>query len=257
MLRENTVVTRAVVPAVAADGWDALLDHAVSTGSLHPLEASFARSLPAPRRATFVAGRQALREAVMRNRALGNSDLGKGAVGERGWGNGAVGERGWGNSEPILRTHRGAPALPAAITGSVSHKRTLAIAAVAPRVGSLQHLGLDLEQRPTADDLRRPSIARKILTAREYAQVEARGVDTLEGRELVLVHFALKEAVYKAIDPFVERYVRFTEVELEVSDADDVQVTLHLPEEAVAAVRVQAGFQLDGEWIVAAAYSHR
>ncbi len=218
MIRENTVVTRAVVPDVPDEGWDALLDRAVHSGSLHPLEASFARGLPAPRRATFVAGRQALRDALSTVAPVVGASL----------------------DAPILRTHRGAPA-----------------AAVAPRGGTLQHIGLDLERRPQGDDLRRPSIARKILTGREYEYVQQWGDDTLAGREHVLVHFALKEAVYKAIDPFVERYVRFTEVELEMAGDGRPQVTLLLPEASVADVRVEAGWQLDGEWIVAWAESHR
>ena len=233
MLRENTIVTRCAVPDVPDPGWDEMLDAVVREGTLHPLEASFARSLPVPRRATFVAGRQAMREALA---ALPDARAHRDA--------------------PILRTHRGAPFLPPAVTGSVTHKRTLAMAAVAPRVGSLQHVGLDLERRPIAEELRRPSIARKILTAREFALVQSLGDDTLEGREMVLVHFALKEAVYKAIDPFVERYVRFTEVELDVTDPTDVKVTLHLPEEAVAEVRVDAHWEIEGEWITALAYSH-
>ncbi|MCZ8204820.1 4'-phosphopantetheinyl transferase superfamily protein [Gemmatimonas sp.] len=235
MIRENTVVTRAVVPDVPDEGWDDLLDRAVGSGSLHPLEASFARGLPAPRRATFVAGRQALRDALSTVAPVVGATL----------------------DAPILRTHRGAPALPSVVTGSVSHKRTLAMAAVAPRGGTLQHIGLDLERRPQADDLRRPSIARKILTGREFEYVQQWGDDTLVGREHVLVHFALKEAVYKAIDPFVERYVRFTEVELEMAGDGRPEVTLLLPEGSVADVRVEAGWQLDGEWIVAWAESHR
>lgn len=232
MHRSPAVIARADVPTVADDAWDEAFDAAVRSGTLHPLEASFARSLPLPRRATFMAGRQALRAALAQLPADADRE------------------------GPILRTPRGAPALPPAVTGSITHKRTLAMAAVAPRVDRLQHLGLDLERRPTADELRRPSIGRKILTAGEYAFVQQWGEDTLEGREQVLVHFALKEAVYKAIDPFVERYVRFTEVELDLADAADVRVTLHLPEASVADVHVEAHWHTDGEWIVAAAYSH-
>jgi enterobactin synthetase component D len=234
MLRSSAVLSRSAVPDVPAHAnWDEFLDAQVGAGTLHPLEASLARSLPAARRATFVAGRMALRNAMAQ---LADVPLA-------------------GNT-PVLRTHRGAPLLPPQITGSVTHKSTLAMAAVAPRQGTLQHVGLDLEQRPTEADLQRPSVARKILTAREFATLEQFAEASLEQRELVLVHFALKEAVYKAIDPFVERYVRFTEVELELSDPGDVQVTLHLPEPAVSAIRVEAHWHTDGDWIVAAAYSH-
>lgn len=239
MLRESAVVARVAVPDLPDGSWDNLFDHAVREGSLHPLEASFARSLPEARRATFVAGRQALRRALQ-------------AIAQAG------GHPGSPHADtPILRTHRGAPALPPAVAGSVTHKRTLAMAAVAPRGGTLQHLGLDLERRPSADDLHRPSIARKILTAREFATLDAFAGDELAAREHTLVHFAIKEAVYKAIDPFVERYVRFTEVELDLDANGEARVTLHLPETAVADVRVDAHWHVEDEWIVAAAYSHR
>ena len=38
--------------------------------------------------------------------------------------------------------------------------------------------------------------------------------------------FAIKEAIYKAIDPIVRRYVGFTEVELDVEDDGSVRVTV-------------------------------
>lgn len=156
----------------------------------------------------------------------------------------------------ILRTARGAPVLPASVSGSITHKRTLAMAAVAPRARGLQHVGLDLERRPTSDDLARPSIARKILTAREFATLE-QFRDDLAAREHTLVHFAIKEAVYKAIDPFVERYVRFTEVEIGLRADGEAEVTLHLPELNDGSVRVHAGWRVDDEWIVAQAFSYR
>ncbi len=228
-----TATAQAAVPVVPdEDAWNAVLNQLVADGTLHPIEAAMARGLPAPRRATFVAGRQAMRDAL---RAL--PDMAPLA------------------GEAIRRTPRGAPALPGHVTGSITHKRTRAMAAVAPRVPGLHHLGLDLERRPQPADLDKPSIARKILTAREYATIESLNHDPLHQREQVLVHFALKEAVYKAIDPFVERYVRFTEVELHVTQPGDTQVTLLLPEMANGPTSVRATWQLDEDWIVATAYS--
>lgn len=231
-------VARAAVREVPPSAWDDVLDASVASGALHVLEADYARTLPEARRATFVAGREALRAAM--------AEL---SVAERALASG--GEHG-----PILRNHRGAPALPAAVAGSVSHKRTLAMAAVMPRASTLQYVGLDLERRPTERDLESRSVASKILTGREYEYVQQWGDHTLEGREQVLVHFALKEAVYKAIDPYVERYVRFTEVELALSPSGTADVTLLLPEPAVANVRVHASWTVEGEWIVAWAESH-
>ena len=234
MLHSPAVLTRAAVRDVPEHAWDEVLDAAVAAGSLHSAEAGFARALPVARRATFVAGREALRSAL---RQLPDAAS-------------RIPET------PILRTPRGAPLLPAGVAGSVTHKTTLALATVAPRVASLQHVGLDLERRPAERDLASRSVARKILTAREYDYVQHWGEDTIEGREQVLLHFALKEAVYKAIDPFVERYVRFTEVELEFT-ARRTHVTLHLPEPSVADVRIEAGWRFEESWIVAWAESHR
>jgi len=228
-----TATAQAAVPVVPnEDAWNAHLNQLVADGTLHPIEAAMARGLPSPRRATFVAGRQAMRNAL---RAL--PDVAPMA------------------GDAIRRTPRGAPALPHTLTGSITHKRTRAMAAVAPRVPGLHHLGLDLERRPLPADLDKPSIARKILTAREYAAIETLASDRLHQREQVLVHFALKEAVYKAIDPFVERYVRFTEVELQVTQPGDTSVTLLLPEMANGTTTVRATWHFDDEWIVATAYS--
>ena len=236
MPRASTILTRSTVPSVPADGgWDTLLDRLVAANRLHPLEASMARGLPEPRRATFVAGRLAMRDALQSAAEAGLVDT---------------------PNVAILRTARGAPVLPASMSGSITHKRTLAMAAVAPRALGLQHVGLDLERRPTGDDLARPSIARKILTAREFATLD-QFRDDLAAREHTLVHFAIKEAVYKAIDPFVERYVRFTEVELGLRADGEAEVTLHLPELNDGSVRVHAEWRVEDEWIVAQAYSYR
>jgi phosphopantetheine--protein transferase-like protein len=236
MARASTVLTRSPVPSVPADGsWATLLDELVAANRLHPLEASMARGLPELRRATFVAGRLAMREALHTAAEAGLVDTPEMA---------------------ILRTARGAPVLPASVSGSITHKQTVAMAAVAPRAHGLQHVGLDLERRPTGNELARPSIARKILTAREFATLD-QCRDELAAREHTLVHFAIKEAVYKAIDPFVERYVRFTEVELALRTDGEAEVTLHLPELHDGELRVQAHWQLEDDWIIAQAFSYR
>ncbi|HVV53626.1 MAG TPA: hypothetical protein VHO06_28480, partial [Polyangia bacterium] len=69
---------------------------------LHPEEAAFARALPEGTRAGWVGGRVALRAALA---AIGVAA-----------------------PEPLLATPRGAPRLPAGAVGSVSHKRTIAVA---------------------------------------------------------------------------------------------------------------------------------
>lgn len=196
--------------------------------TLHADERALVTAMSPDRRATFVAGRQALRAALD-----------------------AVAPQH--RDTPLLRTVRGAPQLPVGVTGSISHKQTRAIAIAARSAGEL--LGLDLERRPTDADAHRPSIADRILTAAERDAL--RGLDALAHREATLVRFALKEAVYKAIDPYVHRYVRFTEVELDVRDDGAAVVRLMLPELSAREVLVESRWRVDGPWIIAVARSSR
>ena len=130
---------------------------------------------------------------------------------------------------PILSNDRGAPIMPDGWLGSVSHKGTLAGALVAPTsIGG--HVGLDLERAaPPKQD-----IGRRILTPREQAQIR-------DGRDVTL-RFAIKDAIYKAIDPYVRRYVGFTEVELEIGD--QITVVTEIPLAIEATWREHEGFWL-------------
>src|SRR6185503_7008394 len=102
----------------------------------------------------------------------------------------------------IPRDDRGAPVMPPGWLGSASNKAELSAALVARDDGSGLRIGVDLEH---AREPRMP-IERRVLTARELA--------ALADRRDVTRTFAIKEAIYKAIDPFVRRYVGFLEVEL-------------------------------------------
>lgn len=131
---------------------------------------------------------------------------------------------------PILSDDRGAPVLPAGWVGSLSHKGPRAAALVAP--AGRGHVGVDLE-RAIAPRL---DIAERILTAREQAALPDRG-------RAVTLRFAIKEAIYKAIDPYVRRYVGFTEVELEFA-GDTAAVTTALPFSIEVSWREHAGHWL-------------
>jgi 4'-phosphopantetheinyl transferase EntD len=135
---------------------------------------------------------------------------------------------------PILVSDRGAPLLPAGWTGSVSHKGTRAAALVAPSDGA--HVGLDLE-RATPPKI---DIAGRILTPREQRALA--GDEHARGRAVTL-RFAIKEAIYKAVDPYVRRYVGFTEVELDL-DGDGCAVRSELPFAIEATWREHEGFWL-------------
>ncbi|MES2524072.1 MAG: 4'-phosphopantetheinyl transferase superfamily protein [Gemmatimonadota bacterium] len=220
---------------------------------LDPAELELAMQMSSVRRGPFVAGRQALRAAL---RSL---DPGLAAA-------------------PLLRTARGAPSVPAGATGSISHKRTRAVALAAPQGDPANEtfVGVDLESRPQQGDALRDidqkrGLAARILTAREFDGIAA--LDAAAHREATLLHFAIKEAVYKTIDPFVGRYVRFTEVELAllgdtshggaqhgipqhgIAQYGIALVTLRLPECAQRAMHVEAAWSLEPEWIVATAIS--
>jgi enterobactin synthetase component D len=117
----------------------------------------------------------------------------------------------------IGTSERGAPVLPAGWVGSVSHKGARAVGLVAPADAGWVGGDLELAAPPRAD------IARRILTPREHA-----ALGDPRGREVTL-RFAIKEAIYKAIDPVLGRYVRFTEVELDVAPDGTCAVTSALP----------------------------
>lgn len=104
---------------------------------------------------------------------------------------------------PSLPDERGAPRAPQGFVASVSHKRDLAIAMAA----SSDHgtLGVDLEDYAPA----RLSIAEKVLVEEELAALH--GLPDHRRWMALLLRFSLKEAVYKALDPYVHRYVGFHE----------------------------------------------
>jgi len=177
----------------------ALDDHDAALARLAPAEQHRARELGDVRRREYVAGRTALHLALA-------------------------------TEDAILSDERGAPILPAGWVGSISHKRALAAALVAP--AGLGQIGVDLEHAGAP----RQDIARRILTAREQAALPDRG-------PAVTLRFAIKEAIYKAIDPYVRRYVGFTEVELEIT-GDAVIVATALPFAIEASFCAHAGHWL-------------
>jgi phosphopantetheine--protein transferase-like protein len=188
---------------------DAAAEDAPQGGArLLPAEQSFARELKPRRRATWVGGRLALAAAL---EAAGFDRV------------------------AVLATPRGAPALPDGVVGSVSHKRALAAALVAPDTG--WHIGVDIEAHAPA----RPQVAARVLTVGERAALE--GLCATELWEAVLVRFSLKEALYKALDPFVERFVGFQEAQVTPRPDGAARVELSL-EKGEGPFVVEARWQL-------------
>jgi 4'-phosphopantetheinyl transferase EntD len=105
------------------------------------------------------------------------------------------------------------------VSVSLTHKRDLAIALVGH--ASAGALGVDLE----GDGRARTSIASRVLCAEELALVSALPE---ERRWLeVMVRFATKEAIYKAVHATLRRFVGFDEALVDV-DLSEVPVSAAL-----------------------------
>ena len=184
---------------------DNLLGLAHGLATLAEEEREFLDSLSPPRKPTWLAGRIALHEALR--------DLGL-------------------DTGPILVTKRGSPELPAGATGSISHKRTLAVALAAPSDGGLS-LGVDIEPVPALPPSmtepgweNRPDISSRVMTPQELAALAS--IPESTRRRTVILHFSIKEALYKAINPLVGRYVSFQEATVLPRPDGSVTVTLAL-----------------------------
>lgn len=131
---------------------------------------------------------------------------------------------------------RGEPILPAGLAGSISHKETLAVALVArAEAGSL---GVDLEalapERPAIEDIALRKEEREALAARPEAE---------QWRALVTA-FALKEALYKALHPHLQRYVRYDEAAVVFTPAPRIE--LHLDGGAAFVVESDVDENVEG-----------
>ena len=135
---------------------------------------------------------------------------------------------------PLLVDRWGAPVLPEQVVGSISHKRTLAVGMVArSRHGTV---GIDLEDLSPA----RERIAPRVLLPQELQAIER----LPEHRRWtgIVLRFSMKEAIYKALHPYVHRYVDFKEA-LVVPDIDcTANVELRL-EGSEGPFRVEARYQ--------------
>lgn len=196
------------------DSPDPVPDGVLAT--LPAAEMEHARGLRGYRQVQFVGGRIALRESCL-----------------------VMGVR----AGPVLSDERGAPRIPSGLVGSVSHKATVAVAMVA-REG-LGTLGVDVEDYGPP----RLGIGPRVLTPAELAAI----ADHPDDRRWfgILVRFSLKESIYKALDPYVHRYVGFHEAEVTPDLHGGAAVTLRLapPAGAEGAPAVVEGpFEVDARY---------
>jgi enterobactin synthetase component D len=204
---------RCVGVALPDSGVDRDAQLSVALAALPEAERRHLETLPEVRRASWAGGRIALRAAL--------TDLGIGA--------GAV---------PILSTPRGAPVLPAGARGSISHKDSLAVALAARAEvdAGAWRLGIDIERvAPSKLD-----ISKRVLRPDELAFLPP-PEDPRRIEELAFA-FSAKEAIYKALDPFVARYVSFQEVAVDRRSDGTAFATLDLRDGSSEA------FEVDVRW---------
>ena len=105
---------------------------------------------------------------------------------------------------PLLVRQSGAPATPSGVSSSISHKASMTVAIASAEFGGI---GIDVDHIDKSDR----DLQRKVLTRAEGLRLEQ--VGGLEAR-FVTMHFALKEAVYKAALDEEQEDLEFQDVEL-------------------------------------------
>lgn len=188
---------------------------------LHPEEIRLASRMPKRRALEWIGGRLAVREAMKSHPP--------------------------GHHGPVLATRRGAPLIPGGLPVSISHKSNKTeVTAVALVAGIDQgHVGIDLE---TIDEPRE-GVAPLVLTQRELKKVE--NLSPAQRWLQILLHFSLKEAVYKAIDPFVQRYVDYQEASLDPCPDGSAEIIWHTT--GLKTLMVEALWTTRGKYILTSA----
>jgi 4'-phosphopantetheinyl transferase EntD len=105
-----------------------------------------------------------------------------------------------------VRSASGAPVWPEGLMGSLAHDRQIAVAALARR-GDFAGIGIDVEPAEPID----AELVRIVATATERKSIAE---DLLQCRVL----FAVKEAVYKAVNPLDGVFLEHHDVEVSLTD---------------------------------------
>lgn len=207
------------LPESAVEGEEAL---AAAVAALPEEERRHVETLPEARRAGWAGGRIALRAAL--------TDLSVGAG-------------------PILSTPRGAPLLPTGARGSISHKQTLAIALAARTEADAGawRLGIDIERIVPG----RVDISKRVLRPDELEFLPPPG-DPRRVEEVAFA-FSAKEAIYKALDPFLARYVSFQEVAVDRRSDGTAFATLDLRDGSSSAFDVNVRWFRRDDFVITTA----
>ena len=202
----------------------ALCPHPVPTDArqlLLPAEARFAATLEADRCREWIAGRVSMAAAL--------SNLSAPRL-------------------PILTLHSGAPSIPVGFTGSISHKGPLTVAFA--DVGA-RAVGIDLECVEEDDQ----KLAARVLTEAERSRMPV-GHATSNAL-YITAHFAVKEAIFKALREEDQSSVDFEHIQLSASAVQLALPRLWTQFKVSIMMRDQSTFRTtllwDQGWIVAVA----
>lgn len=139
-----------------------------------------------------------------------------------------------------------APCWPTGATGSITHGAGFA-AAIAARREHWQGLGLDVEKRLTT--ARADRLVEQILTPRELQGYRA--LDDERRALLLTLTFSIKESLFKALFPLVNRRFYFQDAEL-LAYGEDGQARLRLLTDLSPQWR--SGAQLEGQFVLLGDY---
>jgi 4'-phosphopantetheinyl transferase EntD len=106
---------------------------------------------------------------------------------------------------PILNNPDRSPRWPRGVVGSLSHTDTWCGVALTRQIDGICGLGIDLERVGSVSS----EVEQRISSARELSASDSTAAS---------LRFSAKEALYKAIFPFVNRFVGFLEVEIHLDD---------------------------------------
>ena len=214
------VAAPSVLPASFAQCSVVFRDDAVFPGIQLPPELT---SAVAHRRTQFLAGRYCSAEAISRL-CGGPADL------------------------SIPRDDRGAPVWPASLTGSITHTRDFAWAAVTPRT-AFRSVGIDTEEVVAADLGSR--IANVVLTATERS-----APDHMDERTWITLVFSAKEALFKCLYALVRRHIDYSAAAIEASPSGRLSAALleSLSPGLPAGTTITGGFELRNGYVHAAVW---
>lgn len=124
----------------------------------------------------------------------------------------------------LKRKSSGAPEWPDFLVGSITHSKTMAVAAV----GESRHyrsIGVDAEK--IIIDQKKKVLERMVLTPEEKVYLEQHDFD----KTLATIIFSAKESLYKLLNPLVDIYINFDEGIVSKIDEDKQCFTIELKSE--------------------------